>query len=558
MGGGRLQRPTFDSFAGRCAALLGVAWASSAHAQGAPAQAQRPLPSFAIERLELDPAGIGSLALGTGRTLAKDTLRLSGAVHYERNPLVLVQDGVRYGSVIGSRVTVHLGAAWALTDQVELGFALPLVPRQAGDDLSAAGFQNPGRAAAAEPFVKARVALLREGGDVPVDLAAELGLGFPVGSGGALAVNNGVAFVPKLLMSRVFGPVFVSGELGTRLRNKVDLDTSKLGSQLDAGVSAVTDAVRERLRLELTLRGAVPFTNIPTEVEVLAGARYRILPFVEAFVLGGPGARQTPGTPAFRVLAGVAWSRTVDKRALKPPPVPVAVVAPPPAPPPDPCAPGQQHAPAQCPALDDDGDGIPNGADKCPLEKGIAELAGCPALDADGDGVPDYLDNCPNEPGPASNQGCPAKKKQLVIITRRKLEVKEKVFFVSGKAAIDPRSRNLLLQIAAVLRSHAELPPLLVEGHTDNVGKPGVNRKLSQARAEAVRLFLIEQGIDQGRVGAAGFGPDRPMASNRTPSGRASNRRVEFRLDGPELETSATEAESAQPAGPAQPNPPAP
>jgi hypothetical protein len=71
-------------------------------------------------------------------------------------------------------------------------------------------------------------------------------------------------------------------------------------------------------------------------------------------------------------------------------------------------------------------------------------------------------------------------------------------------------------------------------------------------------LFLIEQGIDQGRVGAAGFGPDRPMASNRTPSGRASNRRVEFRLDGPELETSATEAESAQPAGPAQPNPPAP
>ncbi len=520
-----MQRPTLDSFAGRCATLLGVAWASSAHAQSAAAPPQRPLPSFAIERLELDPAGIGSLALGSGRTLEKHTLRLSGAVHYERNPLVLVQDGVRYGSVIGSRVTVHLGAAWGLTDQVELGFALPLVPRQAGDDLSAAGFQNPGRAAAAEPFVKARVALLREGADVPVDLAAELGLGFPVGSGGALAVNNGVAFVPKLLVSRVFGPVFVSGELGTRLRNKVDLDTSKLGSQLDAGVSAVTDAVREGLRLELTLRGAVPFTNIPTEVEVLAGARYRILPFAEAFVLGGPGAR---------------------------------VVAPPHAPPPDPCAPGQRHEPAQCPALDDDGDGIPNGADKCPLEKGIAELAGCPALDADGDGVPDYLDNCPNEPGPASNQGCPAKKKQLVIITRRKLEVKEKMFFVSGKAAIDPRSRNLLLQIAAVLRAHAELPPLLIEGHTDNVGKPGVNRKLSQARADAVRLFLIEQGIDQGRVGAAGFGPDRPMASNRTPSGRASNRRVEFRLDGPELETGATEAESAPPAGPAQPNPPAP
>jgi outer membrane protein OmpA-like peptidoglycan-associated protein len=524
-----LKRRIFGSFAGRCAALLGVAWVSSAHAQGAPAQPQRPLPSFAIERLELDPAGIGSLALGSGRTLEKHTLRLSGAVHYERNPLVLVQDGVRYGSVIGSRVTVHLGAAWGLTDQVELGFALPLVPRQAGDDLSGAGFQNPGRAAAAEPFLKARVALLREGGNVPVDLAAELGLGFPVGSGGALAVNNGVAFVPKLLASRVFGPMFVSAELGTRLRNKVDLDTSKLGSQLDAGVSAVTDAVREGLRLELTLRGAVPFTNIPTEVEVLAGARYRILPFVEAFVLGGPGARQTPGTPAFRVLAGVAWSRTVEKPALKPPPIPVAVVAQPPAPRPDPCAPGQQHEPAQC-----------------------------PALDADGDGVPDHLDNCPNEPGPASNQGCPAKKKQLVIITRRKLEVKEKVFFVSGKAAIDPRSRNLLLQIAAVLRSHAELPPLLVEGHTDNVGKPGVNRKLSQARAEAVRLFLIEQGIDQGRVGAAGFGPDRPVASNRTPSGRASNRRVEFRLDGPEPETSATEAESAQPAGPAQPNPPAP
>jgi OOP family OmpA-OmpF porin len=526
-----LKRRTLRSFAGRCAALLGVAWVSSAHAQGAPARPQRPLPSFAIERLELDPAGIGSLALGTGRTLEKGTLRLSGAIHYERNPLVLVQDGVRYGSVIGSRLSLHLGAAWALNDQVELGFALPLVPRQAGDDLSGAGFRNPGRGGTAEPFVKARVGLLREGGGVPVDLAAELGLGFPVGSGGALAVNDGVAFVPKVLASRVFGPVFVSTELGIRLRNRVDLDASKLGSQLDAGLSAVTDAVRDGLRLELTLRGAVPFTNIPTAVEVLAGARYRILPFVEAFVLGGPGARQTPGTPAFRVLAGMAWSRTVEKPALKPPPIPVAVAALPPPPPPDPCAPGQTHEPAQCPALDDDGDG---------------------------DGVPDYLDNCPNEPGPASNQGCPAKKKQLVIITRRNLELKEKVFFVSGKAAIDPRSRNLLGQVAAVLRSHADLPPLVVEGHTDNVGKPEVNRKLSQARAEAVRLFLIQQGIDQGRVSAAGFGPERPLASNRTPSGRASNRRVEFRLDGPELETRASEAEAAQPDGAAQPNPPAP
>ena len=91
-----------------------------------------------------------------------------------------------------------------------------------------------------------------------------------------------------------------------------------------------------------------------------------------------------------------------------------------------PCEAGLKHLPEQCPDLDDDGDGIPNKLDLCPLEPGIPETHGCPVKDTDGDGVPDHLDNCPNEPGPAWNHGCPVARKQLVVdhvfINRNEIE----------------------------------------------------------------------------------------------------------------------------------------
>jgi len=181
-----------------------------------------------------------------------------------------------------------------------------------------------------------------------------------------------------------------------------------------------------------------------------------------------------------------------------------------------------------CPDRDTDGDGLIDRLDQCPLVPGPAENAGCPWADRDGDGVPDKDDKCPDEPGPKDNQGCP-RKQSLIIVRRDHIELKQQVHFATNKSRILHDSDELLRQVAQAIKD-APLVKMRVEGHTDNVGKPDDNMKLSQARADAVRDYLIKQGVSPDALVAEGFGPTRPIASNATKAGKAANRRVEFRM----------------------------
>jgi OOP family OmpA-OmpF porin len=72
---------------------------------------------------------------------------------------------------------------------------------------------------------------------------------------------------------------------------------------------------------------------------------------------------------------------------------------------------------------------------------------------------------------------------------------------------------------------------VVIEGHTDSVGTAAYNKKLSQQRAEAVKKYMVEKGIDANRLKAQGFGEVRPIASNDTEEGRQQNRRVEAAVD---------------------------
>ena len=180
-----------------------------------------------------------------------------------------------------------------------------------------------------------------------------------------------------------------------------------------------------------------------------------------------------------------------------------------------------------CPS-DRDKDGIPDNLDACPDQPGIPELHGCPDKDTDNDGVPDRLDNCPTVPGPKENGGCPPKQKQLVVITREKLEIKDKIYFATNKATIQRKSFKLLDQIATVIKGHPNIEKIRIEGHTDNVGSAEHNRKLSQARADSVKAYLVKKGVNADRLESVGYGPDRPIDTNKTAKGRANNRRVEF------------------------------
>src|SRR5690606_36240064 len=94
------------------------------------------------------------------------------------------------------------------------------------------------------------------------------------------------------------------------------------------------------------------------------------------------------------------------------------------------------------PDPDNDGDGILDVDDKCPLEPGVPEAQGCPDPDRDGDTVVDRLDNCPDEPGDPANAGC--KKKQQVRITEDRIEILDMVYFRTNKADILRKSYGLL------------------------------------------------------------------------------------------------------------------
>jgi len=186
-----------------------------------------------------------------------------------------------------------------------------------------------------------------------------------------------------------------------------------------------------------------------------------------------------------------------------------------------------------CPDPDNDDDGVTDAADRCPLEKGVVENRGCPDTDGDSDGVVDRLDNCPAEAGKPEFQGC--KGKQLVVLTKDKLEILDAVFFKTGSDVIETRSFTLLDNVARVLNAHPEVKRVRVEGHTDNQGNPEKNLDLSQRRANSVKKYLVEKGkVAEGRLTSTGFGDTKPIEDNKTAPGREKNRRVVFSIAGNE------------------------
>jgi len=102
------------------------------------------------------------------------------------------------------------------------------------------------------------------------------------------------------------------------------------------------------------------------------------------------------------------------------------------------------------------------------------------------------------------------------------------ILFDTGKATVKPESAAVLGEIATLLNTDASLT-LEIQGHTDNVGAPAANLKLSQDRALAVKDYVVTKGgIAAARLTTAGFGDTKPVAPNTTDEGRAQNRRVEL------------------------------
>jgi len=101
------------------------------------------------------------------------------------------------------------------------------------------------------------------------------------------------------------------------------------------------------------------------------------------------------------------------------------------------------------------------------------------------------------------------------------------VTFATGSAKLTPESEAVLADVAKQLHASPEVR-VQVAGFTDNTGSRSANIRISQSRAVAVEKFLEQNGVSPAQLTAKGFGPDRPVASNKTAEGRAKNRRVEL------------------------------
>lgn len=180
-----------------------------------------------------------------------------------------------------------------------------------------------------------------------------------------------------------------------------------------------------------------------------------------------------------------------------------------------------------CP-VDSDDDGVADYLDKCPDTSKEAEVdtCGCP-VDTDGDEVPDYLDKCPTAKGSAKNNGCP------IVSAKNKAVLKKAVHgiqFETNNAVIKTSSYPILNKVVTMMKKNPSYK-LHISGHTDNVGKPAQNMKLSKERAAAVVKYLTKKGIKSSRLRSDGFGGTKPVASNKTEKGKAMNRRVDFEVE---------------------------
>jgi outer membrane protein OmpA-like peptidoglycan-associated protein len=187
-----------------------------------------------------------------------------------------------------------------------------------------------------------------------------------------------------------------------------------------------------------------------------------------------------------------------------------------------------------CPETDNDADGVPDAQDKCPTtaedKDGYQDTDGCPDPDNDGDGLLDVSDSCPREPetinGNKDDDGCPDKGDALVVVSPDRLELLGSVEFSGSK--VSRSSDNVLGQVGATLRAHPEIVRVRLTVHVQPTSNPTRDKELSEARAKAVRDWLVDWGLDPLRMQSSGFGGTKPLVPANSRGAAEINNRLEL------------------------------
>ncbi|MCP4199100.1 MAG: OmpA family protein [Proteobacteria bacterium] len=548
------------------------------HAQ----EAQENDRSFNVQNFRLAP-GYGAFLTVEGANVMPDYLgfQVGGFLNYQyRPPSLVVQTCEREESedcvwddnaLIEHHFSLELLAAFSIYNVFEVGLALPVVLYQNGETaadvegLSANAGISDLRLHLKLDILQGLVHYTRK----DLSLAFITVLSFPTGNAAnpdAFMGDSGVTVEHKAAFGARFGRYRIGANLGYLWRETKEFYLKEIGPRLTYGVAVEVDLVK-RWAVVAELFGQLGFTfdlaSAPLEADF--AARYDIGRHGLVATAGmGVGILAGVGTPVIRLFGGVMWTPQLnmdrDKDGIpdkddgcpKDPEDKDNFEDADGCPDPDNDADGildaEDGCPGEpedmddfedvdgCPDPDNDGDGILDTDDVCPDEPedmdDFEDVNGCPDPDNDGDGFPDQTDKCPDQAevlnGFEDEDGCPDKGKQLVVVQEEKIRLLEKVRFATNSdRIIGKQSFDILISVAAVLKSRPAVK-IRIEGHTDAVGSAQANRSLSERRADFVMNYLIKQGVEPDRLEAVGYGPDRPIAPNKTLAGRDTNRRVEF------------------------------
>ena len=525
----------------------------------------------------------GDFLTSYGTMIDDDNWRVTGGfyLHYAHIPFEMKYSSKNTNmSVLANQTYLDLYASLSLFKWVEIALSMPVALYESTDFSSESDYPNlsklDGAAGAGDLriVVKGKILDLRK---YPVGLALIADLSTPTGTKDRFMSDEAVTFA--LLAALEFNPyskIRMRLNLGYRYRpHRWHYGKFETGQTFLISGAAAVPFFHKDIDLLLDMHGefnleqddkSLDAKERPFEADLAfrfrfldGNAWYRGLALTAGIGTGVMGV----GSPDVRVFLGLNFhwvnggvlNYDLDSGGY------ITAV--------DPCPDPELTPPSQIPdrcrkkTVDSDGDTIPDADDKCPFTGRVGQIDefGCPP-DRDGDTIPDYQDNCPDEPGlleykgcqPSDSDGdtivdnideCPSKPETFngyededgcpdsdpdakVSLEDGKINIKEQVFFETGKAKIKKESFDLLNQVAKLLNDNPHIGNITVEGHTDSRGKYKSNIKLSQDRADSVMKYLIGQGVDPNRLTAKGYGPDRPIDDNETEEGRAKNRRVEF------------------------------
>jgi OOP family OmpA-OmpF porin len=393
-------RKLHSTLRGIAAAAFALTFSSAPLAQESAAQGDLSLPRFS-------PAPAGDRMFGVPSPFVAGDLTPHGMLlfDYGRNPLVLRRASANrteeIGAVVSDQLFLHANVGLALWNRALVNLDIPFALAQGGDDPTAFGdtFTSPG-AAVGDLRLGARIRLVGDYHDI-FQLAVGGYVWLPTGSSGQYVSDGAVRGMPQLIAGGRAEVLVWSFAFGPELRRSQTIAQVEQGAsfQFGGGVGFLLGEERNvQIGPELTTSVVLADANQrTTNAELLIGARYRFMSFMEAGLGVGPGLTTGVGTPTVRFVGMLAY--TPEQKLEKPPP----------------------------PPSDRDKDEIIDAKDACPDVKGVAsddpKKNGCPPPpppDTDGDGIIDAKDACPAAAGVASDDpkknGCPPDKDQDDII----------------------------------------------------------------------------------------------------------------------------------------------